>query len=635
MTYRSACGCAGLLIYWTLVPAGLIRGAGLEPELNKPYQLEVVVHMSRHRLLTEVFRERVERELSDGLQAAFGDLVRVKVLSQHPRLKDVLEKGLQKSLDAWRERSEIKTHFVLIEFSGVHYEIQARQHDGPTGTATRVVRQERTRDRDFVAKAAALLVERDFGWMGALQPGSKPAQIKVELKAGKIGESLGRWIKVGDIFELIQIPAGDREPRRVPYHILQVVEPPRPASDGSCVCKLFQDREAPLLSGAGIVGYRCLKLGALRIPLRLRVTRPTSALVLPLQVRRQGFQGEEAILLRGLTDEKTGIFDTVKLGEPGVFDQLALVTIDINDRQSIRVPVPLIDQQYVVIPIAASGGDGEVSRFRLEGYFREISDSILVQNNLFKELKGLTTDPKQRTAALDKARAGLERSRRDHERLSIEREQLKKDFPPLIEANRNTWHQAQDRLRKLKQGESELESFVVRLQKIEEEEKSPERQKWRAEIERGKLLERDAEYGKAIAIYQKVLDEGYQNEKLKQDIADLKKVWETEDEDLKLARGFIYNVWPGLDNAGLKDRLPEVKNAFAECKKKRDLLGPKRLLDATVAHGLRMEKELSELKPTINVDDEKPSELIKELSGELGKLTSDLDVYLKSAAGGR
>jgi hypothetical protein len=236
---------------------------------------------------------------------------------------------------------------------------------------------------------------------------------------------------------------------------------------------------------------------------------------------------------------------------------------------------------------------------------------------------------------MEKGRAGLDRSQRDHQRLSIEREQLKKDSPQLIDSNRNAFNQAEDRLRKLKQGESELESFVVRLHKIEEDEKNPQRQKWLAEIERGRLLERDAEYGKAIAIYQKVLDEGYQSEKLKKDIIDLKKVWETDDEDLKLARGFIYNVWPGLDNAGLKERLMEVRDAFETCKKKRDLLGPKRLQDATVAHGIRMEKEFSDLKPQINVDDEKPAELIKELTPGLEKLVSDIDVYLKSAGGGR
>jgi hypothetical protein len=428
------------------------------------------------------------------------------------------------------------------------------------------------------------------------------------------------------------MPSGDREPRRVPYHILQVVEPPRPTGDGSCLCKLFQDREAPLPSSST---YRCLKLGATRAPLRLRVTRPIAALVMPLQVRRQGFQGEDATLVRGQTDE-SGIFDTVKLGEPGIFDQLALVTIDLNERQSIRVPVPLIDQQYVVIPLAAAGGEGDVSRFRLEGWIREISDSILVQNNLFKELKTLSTsDAKQRAVAMDKARAGLERTKRDHQRMSLERDQLEKDneVKPLINAQPAVWNQAKDRLVKIKQAESELENYVAQLDKIDREEKSPQRQKWLAEVERARLLERDADVAKAIEIYESVLNDGYPSEQLKKHVEGLKKAWVTEDEDLKLARGFIYNVWPTLDNRGLKERLLEVRTHFDVCKKKRDVWGPRRLLNSTIAHALRMEKELQELKPQVNVDDEKPAELIKELSPGLEKLVSDIDVFLKSIAG--
>ena len=76
-----------------------------------------------------MFRDRIERELHDGFQASFGDLVRVKVTHEHPRLKDVLQDGL-KSLDGWKDRVGVKTHFVFIDFSGVHYEIQARQYDG-------------------------------------------------------------------------------------------------------------------------------------------------------------------------------------------------------------------------------------------------------------------------------------------------------------------------------------------------------------------------------------------------------------------------------------------------------------------------------------------------------------------------
>ena len=110
--------------------------AALDPELKTPYQLKVVLHFADNRLLTPVFCERVERDLHDGLQASFGDLVNVEVTRKDPHLKEVLQNGL-KSLEGWRERSAFKTHFVLIDYSGVHYEIQARQFDGLTGRPVR------------------------------------------------------------------------------------------------------------------------------------------------------------------------------------------------------------------------------------------------------------------------------------------------------------------------------------------------------------------------------------------------------------------------------------------------------------------------------------------------------------------
>ena len=53
-----------------------------------------------------------------------------------------------------KDRSGVKTHFVLVDFSGVFYEISARQYDGWIGQPSPVVRRERTRDRDLVAKVA-------------------------------------------------------------------------------------------------------------------------------------------------------------------------------------------------------------------------------------------------------------------------------------------------------------------------------------------------------------------------------------------------------------------------------------------------------------------------------------------------
>ena len=144
-----------------------------EPDAKQPYELQVVLHLADNPSLTDTFYDRLERELSDGLQADFGDLVHVKVVREHPLLKDILDKGLANALKTVTERNGVKTQFVLIDFNGVDYEIQTCQYDGVTGQPNPVlfveqernpiVRREKKRDREFVAKAAALMVERDFG----------------------------------------------------------------------------------------------------------------------------------------------------------------------------------------------------------------------------------------------------------------------------------------------------------------------------------------------------------------------------------------------------------------------------------------------------------------------------------------
>ena len=47
-----------------------------------------------------------------------------------------------------------------------------------------------------------------------------------------------------------------------------------------------------------------------------------------------------------------------------------------------------------------------------------------------------------------------------------------------------------------------------------------------------------------------------------------------------------------------------------------------------MAHALRMQKEASELRPNINIDDEKPAKLIQELSPKLAKLARDIKTWL-------
>src|SRR5262245_56629256 len=115
---------------------GLVGVSGLRAEAvesTKPYRLRVVLDVGKHRVLTDVFREQLRRELRDGLQASFGALAQVEVADTHPRLAEVRRDGLKAALDRWHYLTGVKTHFVLVDFIDGQYVLQARQHDGLTG----------------------------------------------------------------------------------------------------------------------------------------------------------------------------------------------------------------------------------------------------------------------------------------------------------------------------------------------------------------------------------------------------------------------------------------------------------------------------------------------------------------------
>ena len=311
--------------------------AALDPELKTPYQLHIILHFADHPQITAAYRDRVGRDLEDAVQAALGDLGHVEVRYQHPKLREVLQNGLQTALDGWKERSGIKTHFVLVRYTGLDYEIQTRQHDGVTGQAStftgQVVRTERTRDRDFVARTAALLVARDFGLIGTPQ-GQVDSQdlVKMVLKGGGLGAPLGAWVKKDEIFGLVGIPKEGPGETVFPWLFLRVEKPPAEDShDGICVCRLYFRHVNPL-GNASFAGFRCVKLGTTRGPVSLRLAQKnpqgTAAPAEPLTliVRRYGFEGEQGSLLEEAA-RPDGSFDTASKGEAGVFDHLAFVSI--------------------------------------------------------------------------------------------------------------------------------------------------------------------------------------------------------------------------------------------------------------------------------------------------------------------
>jgi hypothetical protein len=207
----------------------------LDPRLEQPYELHVVLHVAEHRVLTPAFQEQLQRQLRDYLRLTLGKLANVTILRTHPRLAEVRARGLQQALDGWTDLSSVKTHFVLLDFRDGRYELQARQHDGTSGLSSPVVRRDATSDRRLVARKAALLVDQDFGLVGTVIRGAG-GKTQLAIRAGNLGVPLGRWLRRGDVFAVARITReGDRQrATRLDWALLQVLDEP---NHGVCRCR--------------------------------------------------------------------------------------------------------------------------------------------------------------------------------------------------------------------------------------------------------------------------------------------------------------------------------------------------------------------------------------------------------------
>jgi hypothetical protein len=613
--------------------------AALDAETKKPYQVTVVLHIAEHRLLTDNFRDRVEREVRDGLQAALGDLAEVKVVREHPKLAEVLEKGLR-SLDGWNDRTPVKTHFVLIDFSGVHYELEARQYDGQTGTATPVVRHEKTQAREFVARTAVLMIERDFGISATFQtwpPGQKPQKVTLELKGGGLDAPLNRWVQKGDIFAVVAIPTGNGIGRVVPDAIVQIETPP---GEGAATCdgNLFWRREPP--RGAGLAGFRCIKLGTTKGPLQVRLVQvkpdgsPGDLLSTPtLVVRRRGFTGEKDTLLDlQPSRNKVNSYDTSNRADKGQFDGVAFVTVMLGDKPQAQIPIVILDDQPVVVPVSLTEKDTEPVEYRKRSWKQSVVESYTVQADTFNELQELSAKKDTpRADLIAKAKEGAKRSAEDLQNLLEERKELYGDGPALTDADRRDLAQAEQRLTAIREGSAELRRYAERQVEIDKEENSPERKRIQEEIERGKLLERDGELGKAIEVYQEVLKTGFKNEELEARLKKLQELWSPKSPQHAAARKYIYEVFPMLDTAALQTQIKDATDALDVCIIAGDTITPQKLYKGIQIHAARLLKEGEPLQDKVGEEDMKQLKIIRELGADLTKLEAKIKAYLEKA----
>ena len=616
--------CLFFLFSSLLFPLPLARGA-LDPETDKPYRLQVVLRIAENRLLTPVFRDLVERQLRESLQAALGDLASVEVVRQHPLLKEVEAKGLQAALDGYSILSDAKIHFVLVDFVDGLYEIQARQHDGFTGLAS-PVRRSSTADRQLVARLATLLIDQDFGLAGTVEQ-IQGDRVTVKLKGGRLGARLGYWLQKDQVFAVIQIMQGSAQQRRsfrMPLTLLQVLEEPR---GEACRCRLlsrpFKD---PLPQAPSVLGYRCLKLGTTEAPLRLRVVVRDDKLGTPVP------NAQVRISTRGFGVDD--ILDTVSTNQDGLvrsphsYKHVAFVRILTFEKLVTQVPIEIIQDQTITCPVnvsAETAAQGELL-YRREQWLRHVNDGLDVANNLVKELNAMAamTEPSSESA-LRRAQAGLTALQNDISNLTAEHAGLSADG--VKESPRG-----EEGLKQLQGLHDTLQGFIGELQANVTKEKDPKRKELIKLAAQAKFQEQEAEFDAAIKLYKQVQAQGEDTPELRAKIAALEGARKPKNKQHEKAQAFIFDAWPKLETATqINARLEEARLAFSTCREVGDTLSPQKLLKAYAMHTERLAKEGDTLQPQDKEDDRKTAQLIIDLSQKLKEFNEQVKEYLRKA----
>jgi tetratricopeptide (TPR) repeat protein len=605
--------------------------AALDPEIGKPYQLTVVVQVAEHPPLAAGFADQIRRELRDSLRAALGDLAHVQVTDQHPLLKEAETRGLQPALEAWPEVSEQKTHFVLIDYVDGQYEIQAGQHDGLTGLASPVARRARTPDRQLVARLAALMIDRDFGMVGTIDPNIKETEVNVTLKGAALGVPLDHWVAKDDVFAIAQVIKGSKGLRsfRVEWALLRALAEPK---DGICRCQLFNRKMNPLQMGATVVGYRCLKLGTATAPLRLRLVNeadrtPLAGQAVTISANDFGPKPKE--------EHSTQADGTIQSKES--YQNIAFVRVlDAGGDVRAKIPVAIFGDRTVDCLLKKNRQEEELGDWnsKRKRWQERIYDSHLAVNELFQELNQYL-EKQQVKEALAAAQNGLKAMENEDANFRDDLAELQKT------AQTAGGTQTKDLMNDLAQGERQLQELgkmrkqlsdsVADWEKALQKAQSPEARRLLTMVEQAKLLEREAKFDDAILMYEKILREPDAPPSVKDRWQKLQRQWTLKDKQHGQARSLIYNVWPKMDSATeMKAHLDEVRKAFQICKAAGDRLTPLKLLNANIALSSKLQKELDGLQGTSEGGGTK-AQTIADVAGELSKLTEEIRSYMASA----
>jgi hypothetical protein len=385
---------------------------------------------------------------------------------------------------------------------------------------------------------------------------------------------------------------------------------------------LLPQQPRPLNAAGG--GFRCLKLGTVRAPVRVRVVeagttgRPRVPENVVLYVGRQGFSRNET---DARVPDNDGYYSSDKEKDGALYDGLAFVTVTQGGQPRAQVPLALVDQRTITLPIRV-GAEAPALLTQRSLWEQSLLNEWLTLDGLVKSLTEDIGKADRRAAAVARAHKALESLDQRLPHYAEERKELANARQPAG-AKPLDLSKGDRRLKEVKDGRERLREWVANMDAILKEENTPEAKEAKSQYEQAHGLEAEGDYGRAIELYEKVLART-KDAKLEQRLKKLKAAWEPQGDEHKKARAFIYDTWPKLESPTvMKERVKEAQKALAVCRKVKDPFGPRKLLKVALLHATKLTQQAEALSPEFSEQDAKPAQELAEVLKPLAELIAE------------
>jgi hypothetical protein len=624
--------------------------AALDPETNKPYHVVIVLSVAQRPQFSPVFRDQIKRQLRDFLQGALGPMGDVEVADKHPLLNKVKTEGVKKALDGYNEVSDTKLHFVLIDAvhgsdQHDHYLIQTRQYDGMTATAS-PVREAKLPDpsgREDVGKMAVRLVSQDFGLIGTIDPqeGDKKADIVMKLKGGKRASPIERWINAGDVFALSLVTqrGSKLHAERVESAFVQVTSPPKSDDPGECRCRLFyRYKPNPVSTEAHALGVRAIKLGTITTRIQLRFVNeenrePAGNIRVNVGAAGYGVPGDE-----GPTTNADGLVQTGRR-----YENLAFVQVLDEGKPIAQIPVPVVDQEMMTIPIPLNKNRAASGDFNV--HYQLLVNRINAYFGVYKEysnkLKKLQAEPDSEDEVLKEAQRDLDDMQEQIKAFDDDIRNLKDMGIRLGKGTDGGVGDLLNALATLRKLRDNLSKYQEDMKKAIANRNNPLWKDFYKLIAEAKRKLSQAEVAGALTDYRKAAkilhdlggdDVKAQLNELNGVVANLDREWQAgqKDPNVRAARQFFYRDWQLYDNSDeIQEHLREAQTNLDVSRNAGDRWALQKAAQAAVTQIEGLQKELKSYKSLNNEDARKRIKAIGQLTEKLKDFYAKVDQSLK------